>query len=172
MQVIQTERLGLRWLADSDAEFILELLNQPSWLQFIGDRGVRNLADAHAYINNGPLAMIKQHGVGLYLVELRSSKQAIGLCGLLKRETLTDIDIGFAFHPDFWGKGYAKEAAAACIEYACEFLRLDRVVAITLPENRASIALLKAIGMAYESDTSLGESDEVLQLYAKQLGSL
>ncbi len=165
MHVIQTERLSLRWLTEADAEFILDLLNQPSWLEFIGDRGVRNLDDACAYINNGPLAMIKRHGFGLYLTEIKSSKTPIGLCGLLKRETLDDVDIGFAFHPDFWGKGYAKEAASACVDYARGPLMLDRLVAITLATNQASIALLKVIGMQYEKEISLGDSDEVLQLY-------
>jgi len=169
MQVIQTARLNLRWLTDSDAEFILDLLNQASWLEFIGDRGVRNLDDARAYINNGPLAMIKQHGFGLYLTEIKSNKTPIGLCGLLKRETLEDVDIGFAFHPDFWGQGYAKEAASACIDYACGPLGLQRLVAITLPTNQAAIALLKAIGMQYENEISLGDSDEVLQLYTRQV---
>ena len=169
MQVIQTARLNLRWLADHDAEFILELLNQPSWLEFIGDRGVRNLDDARAYIKNGPLAMIKQHGFGLYLTEIKSSKIPIGLCGLLKRETLQDVDLGFAFHSDYWGQAYAKEAASACVDYARGQLSLERLVAITLSTNQASIALLKAIGMQYEKEISLDNSDEVLQLFAKQL---
>ncbi|MEO8002024.1 MAG: GNAT family N-acetyltransferase [Arenimonas sp.] len=168
MQVIQTERLSLRWLNEGDAEFILNLLNQPSWLEFIGDRGVRNLDDARSYINDGPLTMIRQHGFGLYLVEKKSDRQAIGICGLLKREALEDVDIGFAFHPHFWGQAYAREAAAACLEYARVELGLERIVAITMPENRASIALLKAIGMQYQKDTSLGRSEEVLQLFSKE----
>ena len=169
MQVIQTARLNLRWLAESDAEFILDLVNQPSWLKFIGDRGVRNLDDARAYINNGPLAMIKQHGFGLYLTEIKSSRTPVGLCGLLKRETLNDVDIGFALHPDFWGQGYANEAALACVNYARNPLQLERIVAITLPANKASIRVLETIGMQYEKEISLADSDEVLQLYAKQL---
>jgi RimJ/RimL family protein N-acetyltransferase len=169
MQIIQTDRLNLRLLADNDAEFILDLLNQPSWLEFIGDRGVHNLDDARAYINNGPLAMIKQYGFGLYLTEIKSSKTPIGLCGLLKREGLDDVDIGFALHPDFWGAGYAKEAAEHCLQYARDKLQLTRVVAITLPTNTACISLLKGIGMSFEKELSLGESDEILQLYAKRL---
>ena len=102
MQVIQTRRLNLRWLAESDAEFIFDLLNQPSWLKFIGDRGVCNLDDAREYIKTGPLAMINTYGFGLYLTEITASRTPIGLCGLLKRETLNDVEIGFAFHPDFW----------------------------------------------------------------------
>lgn len=169
MQVIQTTRLNLRWLAESDAEFILDLLNQPSWLKFIGDRGVRNLEDARAYIKNGPLAMINTYGFGLYLTEIKASRTPIGLCGLLKRETLNDVDMGFAFHPDFWGHGYANEAARACMNYARDQLQLERLVAITLPANNASIRVLEKIGMRYEKEISLGSSNEVLQLYAKQM---
>lgn len=166
---MQTPRLNLRLLADGDADFILDLLNQPSWLEYIGDRGVRNLDDARDYIHNGPLAMIEQHGFGLYLVEIKSSKTAIGMCGLLKRETLDDVDIGFAFHPASWGQGYAKEAAQACVDYARDQIGLDRLVAITLPTNRSSIKLLRALGMQYEKDICLGDSEEQLQLFVKEL---
>ena len=169
MQVIQTRRLNLRWLAESDAEFIFDLLNQPSWLKFIGDRGVCNLDDARAYIKTGPLAMINSYGFGLYLTEIAASRTPIGLCGLLKREALTDVEIGFAFHPDFWGEGYANEAALACMNYARDNLQLERIVAITVPSNDASIRLLKTIGMQYEKQISLGNSSEVLQLYARQM---
>lgn len=169
MQVMQTSRLNLRLLTEADDGFILDLLNQPSWLEFIGDRGVRNLDDARAYINNGPLAMFAQYGFGLYLTELKPDKKAIGLCGLLKRETLEDVDIGFAFHPDSWGQGYAREAAAACVDHARNKLGLKRLVAITLPTNRASISLLKSIGMQFEKEIRLGDSDEILQLFAMSL---
>lgn len=169
MPIIETERLNLRLLADNDAEFILDLLNQPSWLEFIGDRGVRNLEDARAYINNGPLAMIAQHGFGLYLVEIKSSNTPVGLCGLLKRESLEDVDIGFAFHPDFWGCGYAIEAAKACVDYARDAIGMDRLVAITLPTNKSSIRLLESLGMQYETDIRLGDSGELLQRFAKVL---
>ncbi len=167
MLVLETERLNLRWLHDSDAEFILDLLNQPSWLKFIGDRGVHNLDDARAYIHNGPLAMIEQRGFGLYLVETKSELAPIGLCGLLKRDTLDDVDIGFALHPDSWGQGYAREAAQACVDYARDQISLDRLVAITLPTNQSSIKLLRALGLQYEKDVTLGDSDEQLQLFGK-----
>ena len=166
MLVLQTERLDLRWLNDDDAGFILDLLNQPSWLKFIGDRGVRNLDDALAYIHNGPLTMIEQHGFGLYLVERKSDGTSMGLCGLLKRDTLDDVDMGFALHPDYWGHGYAREAAQACMDYARDQLVLDRLVAIVLPANKSSIKLLRALGMHYEKNLHLGDSDELLQLFA------
>ena len=169
MRVIETERLNLRWLTDTDDEFILDLLNQPSWLEYIGDRGVRNLEDARAYIRNGPLAMILQHGFGLYLVESKASGMSMGLCGLLKREALEDVDIGFAFLPDYAGQGYAIEAAHACLEYASEHLGLQRLVAITLPTNKSSIRLLDSLGMHHERDMRLDEGGELLQFFAKKL---
>ncbi len=169
MVIIETDRLNLRLLTDNDAEFILDLLNQPSRLEFIGDRGVGNLDDARAYIHSGPLAMIEQHGFGLYLVEIKSSKHAIGLCGLLKRETLEDVDMGFAFHPRYWGRGYAREAAKACLDYARDHIGLERIVAITLPTNRSSIKLLDSLGMQYERNLSLDDSGELLQCFTKKL---
>ena len=169
MRVIETERLNLRWLAETDDEFILDLLNQPSWLEYIGDRGVRNLEDARAYIRNGPLAMISQHGFGLYLVESKATGIAMGLCGLLKRKALEDVDIGFAFLPDYRGRGYATAAANACLEYASDQIGLERLVAITLPTNKSSIRLLTSLGMHHESDVSLDEGGQLLQLFAKKL---
>jgi len=169
MRVIETKRLNLRWLAETDDEFILDLLNQPSWLEYIGDRGVRNLDDARAYIHNGPLAMISQHGFGLYLVELKDTGMPMGLCGLLKREALDDVDIGFAFLPDYCGLGYAREAANACLEYAGAHIGLERLVAITVPTNQSSIRLLESLGMHHECDVRLDEGGELLRLFAKKL---
>jgi len=166
MKIVETERLSLRWLAEGDAGFILDLLNQPSWLKYIGDRGVRTIEDAYAYINDGPLAMIKQHGHGLYLIESRCDATPLGLCGLLRRDTLEDVDIGFALHPDAFGKGFAKEAAQACMQYARNTLKLNRVVAIVMPVNVNSIKLLQSLGMQYEKDILFGESRERLLLFS------
>src|SRR5678815_4161900 len=117
MSVIETDRLILRRFTAEDAPFILELLNEPSWLRFIGDKGVRTLGDARDYIRKGPVAMYARYGFGLEVAALKESGLPIGMCGLIKRDTLEDIDIGFAFLPRFWGKGYAHEAAAATMEY-------------------------------------------------------
>ncbi|KPV49042.1 hypothetical protein SE17_34840, partial [Kouleothrix aurantiaca] len=111
MTVLETERLRLRQFADSDAAFVLELLNEPSWLRFIGDRGVRTLDDALGYITNGPQAMYARYGFSLLVVERTTDGAALGMCGLIKRDTLDAPDIGYAFLPRAWGQGYAREAA-------------------------------------------------------------
>jgi RimJ/RimL family protein N-acetyltransferase len=148
--VIETERLSLRKLTADDAEFIVELLNEPPFIQYIGDRSVRTPADAARYILNGPVASYAQHGFGLYLVELTSSRAAIGICGLLKRDYLHDPDIGFAFLQRFWSQGYAHEAAAAVMEYGRNVLGVKRILAVTAPENPSSIRLLGKIGLRFD----------------------
>ena len=152
MSVLQTERLNLRELTLDDAPFILTLLNEPSFLRFIGDKKVRTLEAARQYLLNGPMASYAHHGFGLNLVELNDSHTPIGICGLLKREELPDPDIGFAFLPDFWGKGFAYEAAVAVMNDARERLKLNCVLAIVNPDNDASIKLLERLGMKFERD--------------------
>jgi RimJ/RimL family protein N-acetyltransferase len=161
MFTLTTERLVLRKIATSDAAFILRLLNEPSFLQFIGDKGVRSLDDARQYILNGPIASYEAHGFGLYLVTLKSDETPIGMCGLLKRATLKDVDIGFAFVPEFWNKGYALEAAAAVMNYGKDVLKLPRIVAITNKDNHASAKLLNKIGLHFDRFITLeGDRDE------------
>src|ERR1043166_3210050 len=117
MKVLETDRLLLRWLNDDDAPFILELLNDPSFIRFIGDKGVRTLDDARNYILNGPVASYEKFGYGLYATELKDGSVPIGMCGILKRDTLPHPDIGFAFLPRYWNKGYAFESAAAGVKH-------------------------------------------------------
>ena len=150
MSVLQTERLNLRELTLDDAPFILTLLNDPAFLRFIGDKNVRTLADARQYMINGPMASYVRNGFGLYLVELKDSQTPAGICGLLKREDLPDPDIGFAFLPDFWSKGFAFESASAVMNDARKRLRLKRLLAIVQPDNAASIKLLERLGMNFE----------------------
>jgi RimJ/RimL family protein N-acetyltransferase len=166
-QILQTARLGLRQLEGADAPFILELLNDPSWLRFIGDKGVRSLSDAEHYIEEGPRKMYARFGFGLYLVESNQTSEPMGLCGLLKRETLDAIDLGFAFLPRFWGKGYAHEAAEAVLSDARTGLGIDRIVAITSPDNQASGRLLQKLGFALERTMRLTEDSQELLLYAR-----
>ena len=150
MTVLETERLILRRLTVEDAQFILTLLNEPSFLRYIGDKKVRNVDDARRYILDGPVASYDRNGFGLYLVELKDSHAPAGMCGLLKRDDLPDADIGFAFLPDFWNKGFALEAAKAVLNYAQKELNLKRVLAIVNPDNESSIKLLQKLGFKFE----------------------
>ena len=165
MKVLETDRLILRWLSLEDAEFILRLLNEPSWLQFIGDKGVRTLEDARSYILQGPIEMYSRLGFGLYLVELRKEGWPIGMCGLIKRDSLPDVDIGFAFLPAYWGKGYAYEAAAAVVKFSAAVLGLDRIVAITSPDNDRSAKLLEKLGLRFEEMVKLSPDADQVRLF-------
>lgn len=165
MIVLETERLILRRLTTADGQFILTLLNEPSFLRYIGDKKVRTLEDAAQYIVNGPVASYERHGFGLGMVELRESHTPIGMCGLLKRDELPDPDIGFAFLPDFWNKGFAFEAAAAVLEDARERLGLERILAITTPDNESSIKLLQKLGLKFERAIKMSEDPEAEELF-------
>jgi RimJ/RimL family protein N-acetyltransferase len=166
VNVLETERLNLRLLSIDDAGFILELLNEPSFIRNIGDKGVRTLPDARRYILDGPVASYQRYGFGLYVVALKESGQPIGLCGLVKRESLSDVDIGFAFLPEYWSRGYALESAAAVKAYGHEVLGLERLVAITNPENEGSIRVLEKIGLKYQRLVQLSEDGPWIRLYA------
>ena len=166
MKILETNRLLLRQLSTKDAAFILELVNEPSFIQNIGDRGVRTLEDARAYILRVAISSYEKNGFGLYLVELKDSGQSIGMCGLIKRDGLEDVDIGYAFLPRFWLKGYAVEAAAAVKDYARDALGLKRLVAITDPANQGSIRVLEKIGLKYEKMVRLSADDIELKLFA------
>lgn len=166
MSRLETERLILRRMTRDDAPFVLELLNDPGWLRYIGDRGVRTLDDARAYIEKGPVAMVARHGFGLDVVERREGGVPLGICGLIRRETLPDVDLGFAFLPAHRGRGYAVEAARAVLRHGRETLGLQRIVAIATPDNYDSIRLLEKLGLRYERRVTLAGDDEVLSLYA------
>ena len=169
MTVVETERLTLRRLELGDAEFILGLLNDPSFLRFIGDKGVRTLDDAREYISNGPVASYERFGFGLYLTERKEDRVPIGICGLLKRESLEDVDVGFAFLPQFWSKGYAFESASAVMAYGRNVLGLTRIVAVTSPDNDASIRLLSKLGLKFESMVRLSEESPEIRLFGSDV---
>lgn len=169
MSLLETERLVLRKFHTDDAEFIVGLLNQPSFLRYIGDKEVRNIADAVQYIQTGPLASYERFGFGLYLVELKENGESIGMCGLLKRDSLPDVDVGFAFLPSFWSQGYAFESAAAVMNYGREVLGLRRIVAITSPDNDASIRLLEKIGLRFEGMVKLASDQPEVRLFGSNV---
>lgn len=169
MIVLETERLVLRHLEPDDADFIVALLNDPAFLRFIGDRSVRTPDDARGYIQNGPVESYARNGFGLYLVERREDGAPLGMCGLLKREVLSDVDIGFAFMPAFRGGGYAREAAAATLEHARDVLGLPRIVAIVSPDNEASIGLLGRLGFTFERWVRMSADEEEIRLFSVEL---
>lgn len=152
-----------------DAEFILALLNDPSFLRFIGDKKVRTLEDARNYILTGPMQSYERFGFGLFLTELKESSAPIGICGLLKRDTLNDVDIGFALLPEYRGKGYGFESAKATLIYGKDIIGLKRIVAITSPDNEASITLLEKLGFNLECLTKLTEDAPEVKLFAADL---
>lgn len=165
MNVLETDRLILRRLSVEDAAFILELVNEPSFLRYIGDRGVRSLEGARDYILKGPIESYQRLGFGLYLVELKEGGLPIGMSGLIKRESLEDVDIGFAFLPDFWGKGYAREAASAVLALGKSAFGLCRVVAITTIDNTSSIKLLEKLSFSFERMVKLSAEEPPLKLF-------
>jgi [ribosomal protein S5]-alanine N-acetyltransferase len=169
MHILQTQRLSLRELTPDDAPFILKLVNEPTWLQFIGDKGVRTLKDAVNYILSGPAKSYRTNGFGLWLVSLKEEDLPIGICGLIKRAELEHVDIGFAYLPDYSGRGYAFEAASATLEYAKNSLALTRILAITNQDNIRSIKLLEKLGLQFEKLISLPKEDKQIILMGKHL---
>ncbi|MDQ2855212.1 MAG: GNAT family N-acetyltransferase [Acidobacteriota bacterium] len=165
MNVFETERLALRKLSLDDAGFILELLNDPSFLRFIGDKNVRTLEDARQYLVTGPLESYERLGYGLYLVALKPTGVPLGICGLIKRDALAAVDIGFAFLPEFRAKGYAFESAAAVKDYGLNVLGLDCLLAITNPDNTGSIRVLEKIGLRFERMIRLAPDNPEIRLY-------
>ena len=170
---LETDRLRLRRLSvdDADAKFILRLLNEPSFIQNIGDRGVRTIEDARAYILQGPVASYEKFGFGLLLVEQKQSGLPIGMCGLLKRDVLEHIDIGYALLPEFWSQGYALESATAVMSYAREKLGAKRVLAVVNADNQSSIRLLEKMGFHYEKMVRLAEDVPQIKLFSNILQS-
>ena len=168
MNISDSGRLIIREFTKDDSEFILELVNTPSWLKYIGDRNIKNIDDAINYLEKGPLKSYTEHGFGLYCVLLKEGNIRAGMCGLIKRETLDDIDIGFAFLPQFEGKGIACESTKAVLDFAKK-INLKRIVAITLPKNERSIRLLKSVNMNFEKMIQLPGDKEELMLFSIEL---
>ena len=170
MKILETERLILREIVESDAEFIFALLNQPSFIKYIGDRNVRTIEQSREFIENRYRQSYREHGFGLYAVELKSEipnpKSQIGICGFVKRDSLPDADIGFAFLPQFCGKGYALESANAVMKYGRDVLGLARVLAITSQDNESSGRLLEKIGFKFESLIKMPPDTEKLKLFS------
>jgi ribosomal-protein-alanine N-acetyltransferase len=163
--VHETERLLLRPLTPEDAPFILELVNEPDWIRHIGDRKVRTIEDAERYLRGGPMAMFEKHGFSLLAVILKETGAPVGMCGLIKRPELDDIDLGYALLNRFTGQGLALEAARKVLEDARDERKFSRLIAIVSPENLASIRLLEKLGLNQAGYVSIDPVEEELLLY-------
>jgi len=163
--ILQTERLFIRHLTVSDTPFIIELLNSEGWIKNIGDRNVKTAEQARQYLINGPIQSYAHNGFGLYLAALQNGNVPVGMCGLIKREYLAHPDIGYAFLPQYTGKGYAYEIAGAVLGYAFAVLKQEKILAITLPGNTASVKLLQKLGMQYEETFVDEKYNETLDRY-------
>jgi RimJ/RimL family protein N-acetyltransferase len=166
---LETERLTLRPFTHDDTKFIVTLVNTPGWIEFIGDRNIKTEAEAITYLENGPLKSYDLHGFGLSMVELKDSKMPIGMCGLLKRETLDYPDIGFAFLPEYTGKGYAFEIVKSTLTFANEQLDIHPILAVVMPTNTRSIQLLEKVGMKFMKAFKSSENAEELMLFSSDL---
>ena len=167
--VAETERLKLREFSKDDAPFLLELLNTPAWIKFIGDRNVRTLDAAREYAVNRLISSYHRFGFGLYMVELKEGSTPIGMCGLVRREALDDVDLGFAFLPQYTGHGYAKEAGSAIMDLARKKVKSKRLVAITMVDNSNSINLLRKLGFNFEKTVNFPGEDQTLMMYSVDL---
>lgn len=165
---IQTHRLTLRPFTTADTSFIIELLNSPGWLRYIGDRNVKTESEAKVYLENGPIKSYRENGFGLCMVEKTAGSKPIGMCGIIKRDNLDHPDIGFAFLPGFQSQGYAFEMASATLKHAQDVLNLTPLLAITLPDNKKSIRLLEKIGMKYTRTVSLFPGQEAVLLFSTE----
>ena len=163
--ILNTERLTLREFHLDDAQFIIRLVNSPDWIKFIGDRNIKTVEQAEEYLTAGPLKSYAVYGFGLNVVELTESNIPIGMCGIIKRDSLERPDIGFAFLPEYFGKGYGFEIASATLGYAVQVLRIPSICAITVANNTASIRLIEKLGLTIEKTFQYPDTGEELQLY-------
>ena len=177
MTELETVRLRLREMNEADAPFLLEVLNEPAFVRNVGDRGVRTVDDAAQYLRERVTASYEKFGFGMWLVEMKDTGQLLGICGLIKRDALEDVDLGFSFLERFWSRGFAYEAATSALGYGWSVAKLSRVVAIVAPHNAASIRLLEKLGFRFEKKVHLVPEGPELMLMAiaplaeKQRGS-
>jgi RimJ/RimL family protein N-acetyltransferase len=166
---LRTERLQLRWLTLDDAELMLAVWNDPAFVRFVGDRGIRTVDEARMTMEEGTMKLYSDHGYGPFRMALADSDEPIGICGLFRREGLDDPDIGFATLPEFCGRGFAFEAACAVIDHARDELGLPRLIAIVSPENEASVGLIRKLGLRFERMYRMAGDDDDIAIYGVQL---
>jgi RimJ/RimL family protein N-acetyltransferase len=169
---LETPRLILRRLEFDDAPFVLALLNEPSFIANIGDKGVRSIEDAHRYLREGPMAMYEKHGFGLWHTARKADATPVGMCGLLKRDILPDVDVGYAFLPAHWGQGFAYEAADATLRHAARKFGLGRVVGVVSEGNEGSIRVLEKLGMTFERMFPMHADEPLVRLYGRNVSAV
>ncbi|MCB0383646.1 MAG: GNAT family N-acetyltransferase [Psychroserpens sp.] len=170
MIIAETNRLLLSKITVEDAPFLLELMNTPGWIKYIGDRNIKTVKQAETYIENNQLKCYETHGFGYYKIQVKAENlKTIGTSGLLKRDNLDHVDIGFSFIPNYHGKGYGFEAASEIINLAKTKFNIKTLCAITLPINQPSIHLLEKLGLSYQKTVKPFDNDEELLLFAKNL---
>jgi RimJ/RimL family protein N-acetyltransferase len=167
---LETNKLLIREFATGDAAFVMQLLNTPSWLQFIGDRHITTLTDAENYIIQRFQKGYEEYGYGAWLVVLKQTNEPVGLCGLFQRDYLEQPDVGFAFLPEYEGKGYAYEATVATIDYAVQYLKVPYLLAITQDDNNRSVHLLERAGFRYKETLLPPDENQELLLFMLDLG--
>lgn len=163
--VLTTERLELRWLTPDDAAMMLAVWNDPAFLRYVGDRGIRTLDQARAAIEAGPLGLYGRYGYGPFRLRLRDRCVDVGICGLFRRDTLDEPDLGFAILPDYCGQGLGYESSVAVLDHVRHTLELPAVTAIVSPENEASIGLLEKLGLHYDRPIRMPGDDHDVSLY-------
>lgn len=168
MHAIETPRLTLREMTTADDKFIFSLMNEPAYVQYIGDRGIRTLENARTYILDKFVASYAKLGYGLYLVELKHRPAAVGICGFVKRDSLEHPDIGFALLHEHWSRGFAFEAARAVLDYGFGTLKLKTVLGVTLPDNHRSIRLLEKLGLKFQKMVRLPRTDHENMLFSTE----
>lgn len=167
---LETGRLWLRRMSLDDADLMLAIWNDPAFVKFVGDRGIRNLEQAREAMRTGALALYREHGYGPYAMILKADGTRIGICGLFKREVLGHPDIGFAALPEYCGRGYAGEAAEAVVAHARDDLGIGELTAIVSPGNAASIGLIEKLGLSFSEMITMPGDDEAVCLYSMALG--
>jgi [ribosomal protein S5]-alanine N-acetyltransferase len=170
MSPIETARLSIREISEADGEFIFGLMNEPAYIRYIGDRGIRTPENARAYILDKLAASYARFGFGMYLVELKGGPEAVGICGFVKRDSLEHPDIGFAFLREHWSRGFAFEASSAVLGHGFGALGLKTVLGVTLPDNRGSIRLLERLGLRFQKMIRLPRVDRDSMLFSTEGG--
>lgn len=171
-KICETERLYLREFVEADAPFIVTLTNTDGWLKYIGDRNTKTEELAKIYLQNGPIQSYASNGFGLWMVVLKANNIPIGMCGIVKRHPYPQPDIGFAFLPEYSGKGFATESANATLWYAKTALGFTNIVAIVMPENTKSIQVLEKIGLQLKGSITLYEKEKPLLLFQSTLNHI